>query len=161
GCPGLRSTPKLGAGFRDTHQVPAHLGGRPNVGTPTSSFPVGDTHQTNPLKVHDRWVSRFTIDGCPRLARLAGLVGVPDCGVDWGGAIGGSEEGLRVLLLGANGLIGSAVLARLVREGHGVRAVGRRRGSELPGVEWVRLDIGRTTELAQWRACLDGVDAVV
>ena len=68
---------------------------------------------------------------------------------------------MRVLLLGANGLIGSAVLARLVREGHGVRAVGRRRGSELPGVEWVRLDIGRTTELAQWRACLDGVDAVI
>jgi uncharacterized protein YbjT (DUF2867 family) len=71
------------------------------------------------------------------------------------------EDGLRVLLLGASGLIGSAVLARLVREGHEVRAVGRRRGNELPRVEWVRLDIARTTELAQWRSCLGEVDAVV
>jgi uncharacterized protein YbjT (DUF2867 family) len=68
---------------------------------------------------------------------------------------------LRVLLLGASGLIGSAVLARLVREGHDVRAVGRRRGNELPRVEWVQLDIARTPELGQWRVCLGEVDAVV
>src|SRR5690606_7550914 len=74
---------------------------------------------------------------------------------------GGLEEGLRVLLLGASGLIGSAVLARLVREGHDVRAVGRRLGNELPRVEWVRMDIARTTEFGQWRSCLGEVDAVV
>jgi uncharacterized protein YbjT (DUF2867 family) len=71
------------------------------------------------------------------------------------------EAGLRILLLGASGLIGSAVLARLVQEGHDVRAVARRRGNELPHVQWISLDIARTTEVAAWRAHAGGVDAVV
>src|SRR5690606_40867476 len=37
--------------------------------------PIGDTHRTHPLKVHDRRVSRPAIDG----SDLARLVGVPDC----------------------------------------------------------------------------------
>jgi uncharacterized protein YbjT (DUF2867 family) len=64
-------------------------------------------------------------------------------------------------LLGASGLIGSAVLARLAQEGHEIRAVARRRGNELPRVEWVHLDIAQTTEVAGWRPQLNGVDAVV
>jgi uncharacterized protein YbjT (DUF2867 family) len=68
---------------------------------------------------------------------------------------------LRILLLGASGLIGSAVLARLAAGGHQVRAVARRSGQDLPRVRWVRLDIARTTEIAAWRPQLDGIDAVV
>ncbi|HEX6259109.1 MAG TPA: NAD(P)H-binding protein, partial [Woeseiaceae bacterium] len=68
---------------------------------------------------------------------------------------------MRILLLGASGFIGSAVLARLVQEGHDVRAVARRRGDELPQVQWIHLDIARTTTVPAWRAHADGVDAVV
>jgi uncharacterized protein YbjT (DUF2867 family) len=64
-------------------------------------------------------------------------------------------------LLGASGFIGSAVLARLAATGHDVRAVARRRGSELPRVEWVHLDIAQTTEVAAWRPQLKDIDAVV
>jgi uncharacterized protein YbjT (DUF2867 family) len=71
------------------------------------------------------------------------------------------EAGLRVLLLGASGLIGSAVLARLAAQGHEIRAVARRPGNEGPGVRWLRLDIARATEVSVWRALVAGVDAVV
>lgn len=36
-----------------------------------------------------------------------------------------------------------------------------RRGNDLPRVQWVQLDIAKTTELAEWRPQLDDVDAVV
>ena len=92
-------------------------------------------------------------------------MGVPNWGaVHWSeaaGAAGGLEAALRVLLLGASGLIGSAVLARLVAEGHEVRAVARRRGAELPGAEWVHLDIAQTTGSVAWHRHLSGVDSVV
>ena len=68
---------------------------------------------------------------------------------------------MRILLLGASGFIGSAALARLAAEGHDVRAVARRRGNDLPRVEWVILDIARTTDVAAWRLQLEGMDAVV
>jgi uncharacterized protein YbjT (DUF2867 family) len=71
------------------------------------------------------------------------------------------EAGLQVLLLGASGLIGSAVLARLAAQGHEVRAVARRPGNEGPGVRWLRLDIARATDVPVWRPHLAGVDAVV
>lgn len=66
-----------------------------------------------------------------------------------------------VLLLGATGLIGSAVMARLLREGFAVRAVGRRMVRELPGVEWVRLDLREATRPEVWLPHLAGVSAVV
>jgi uncharacterized protein YbjT (DUF2867 family) len=64
-------------------------------------------------------------------------------------------------LLGANGFIGSAVLARLAAEGHEVTAVARRRGNDLPRVRWTLLDIARTTDVAAWRHKLQDMDAVV
>ncbi|HEX7080038.1 MAG TPA: SDR family oxidoreductase [Gammaproteobacteria bacterium] len=67
----------------------------------------------------------------------------------------------RVLLLGASGLIGSAVLARLVKHGREVTAVARRPGADLPGVEWVELDIAAATSPLDWRPHLAGVEAVV
>ena len=66
----------------------------------------------------------------------------------------------RVLLLGANGLIGSAVLARLRANGVGVRAVARRPGLETGGVEWLDLDIARV-DAAGWAPHLADVETVI
>ena len=68
---------------------------------------------------------------------------------------------MRVLLIGASGFIGSAVLARLASEGHDVRALARRSGSELPRVQWVEADIAGMTEPSRWRLHLEDIDAVV
>ncbi len=69
----------------------------------------------------------------------------------------------RVLLLGAAGLIGSAVLARLVAERVAVRAITRRSTQDLAagGVEWRTLDVARLVEPSDWLPHLEGVDAVV
>jgi len=69
----------------------------------------------------------------------------------------------RILLLGASGLIGSAVLARLGAEGVAVRAIVRRMEPRLaPGaVELRALDIATAVEPADWLPYLDGVDVVV
>lgn len=68
---------------------------------------------------------------------------------------------MRILLLGATGLIGAASRARLVAAGHDVVAVARRAGGPLPGVTWLALDIGRLDTPESWLAHLRGVDAVV
>jgi uncharacterized protein YbjT (DUF2867 family) len=71
---------------------------------------------------------------------------------------------LRVLLTGATGLIGSAVLAGLVRQGHEVVAVVRdtAAGARLPhGVGCIALDIAAAREPQAWLGHLAGVDAVV
>jgi uncharacterized protein YbjT (DUF2867 family) len=71
---------------------------------------------------------------------------------------------VRVLLTGATGLIGAAVLAELHAAGHEVRAVTRRQGPgtrRLAPAEWIELDIARATAPQAWSAALDGVDAVV
>lgn len=71
---------------------------------------------------------------------------------------------MRVLLTGANGLIGSAVLARLASEGHEVVAV-LRPGAALPGLAAaaarVELDMAKAAAAADWRPHLAGVEAVV
>jgi uncharacterized protein YbjT (DUF2867 family) len=68
----------------------------------------------------------------------------------------------RVLLLGAGGFIGSAVLARFATEGVAVRALGRRREpSLLAGVEWRSLDLTTLLEPKDWLPHLEGVEAIV
>lgn len=71
---------------------------------------------------------------------------------------------MRVLLTGATGLIGSAVLARLRGEGHEVVAVARSGAAavRLPeAASCVALDIASATSAADWLPHLAGIDAVV
>jgi len=71
---------------------------------------------------------------------------------------------MRILLLGASGLIGSAVAARLRREGHQVAAAVRSLGPEamrLPVAERIEVDLRSATAVRDWLPHLDGVDAVV
>jgi uncharacterized protein YbjT (DUF2867 family) len=71
---------------------------------------------------------------------------------------------MRVLVTGANGLIGSACLARLRRGGHDV--VGTARNIDdaqrrFPLAAWRRADFDRLTTPAAWQSLLTGIDAVI
>lgn len=71
---------------------------------------------------------------------------------------------MRILLTGATGFIGSALLARLAADGHEVWAVTRRRGSvarRLAPERWLEVDMARATSSEAWASHLQGVDAVV
>ena len=71
---------------------------------------------------------------------------------------------MRVLLLGATGLIGSAVAARLLRDGHELVGVARRidaAARRVPVAEWHELDLRGMLRPEDWRPHLAGVAAVV
>jgi uncharacterized protein YbjT (DUF2867 family) len=71
---------------------------------------------------------------------------------------------LRVLLLGASGLIGTAVAARLAAAGHDVTALVRARNTasrRLPVSRFIHADLARLTRIDDWRPHLAGHDAVV
>ena len=71
---------------------------------------------------------------------------------------------MRVLVVGASGFIGSAVVAKLAATGHHVLAVTRRTSRfvrRLPASEFVSLDIASVRGPADWLPHLRGVDAVV
>jgi uncharacterized protein YbjT (DUF2867 family) len=71
---------------------------------------------------------------------------------------------MRILVLGATGLIGSAVAARLRRDGHEIVAVGRGGGPaarRVPVDGWVKLDLRQATTAEAWLPHLAGIDAVV
>ena len=77
-----------------------------------------------------------------------------------------SESGLRVLVLGANGFIGSAVVAALHRAGTQVRCIVRdtaRLQRRFPNAEAFALDLtdAQAHDVRHWATLLDGVDAVV
>ena len=71
---------------------------------------------------------------------------------------------MRVLVTGGYGLIGSACLARLRRDGHALVGAGRsiaearRRFSY---ARWIEADFARLANAEAWRPLLDGIDAVV
>jgi uncharacterized protein YbjT (DUF2867 family) len=71
---------------------------------------------------------------------------------------------MRVLVTGAYGLIGSACLARLHRDGHDLTATGRsiaKAARRLPFARWRPADFDRLADPASWRPLLAGIDAVV
>ena len=71
---------------------------------------------------------------------------------------------MRILLLGANGFIGSHVLGRLLGDRHQIRAAVRdpvRLERRFPEVEAVRADLNRMLRNEDWRPLLEGVDAVI
>jgi uncharacterized protein YbjT (DUF2867 family) len=71
---------------------------------------------------------------------------------------------MRVLVTGAYGLIGSATLARLNRDGHELIAAGRsieEARRRLPYARWITADFARLTTVEAWLPLIDGVDAVV
>jgi uncharacterized protein YbjT (DUF2867 family) len=70
---------------------------------------------------------------------------------------------MRILVVGAYGLIGSYVTARLLAEGHAVVAAGRDVGKAVrrwPQARWIQVDLARMNA-EDWRPHLHGVDAVV
>lgn len=70
---------------------------------------------------------------------------------------------MKILLLGATGLIGSSILAKLLSAGHSVVAVSRRANvrRQFPQAQWVSLDLRAVDSPQQWLSHLDGVDAVI
>ena len=69
---------------------------------------------------------------------------------------------MRVLVLGAEGLIGRAVCDALQAAGHRpIRGVRPRHGSRGAGVDRVYVDFAHDTHLADWQPRLPGIDAVV
>lgn len=68
---------------------------------------------------------------------------------------------MRILIVGATGLIGSAIAARLIADGEAVTGLARRPvRADAPEQRWVRGDITRMSA-TDWSRCLDGIDAVV
>ena len=71
---------------------------------------------------------------------------------------------MRVLVTGAYGLIGSAILARLHRDGHDLIAAGRSLDEarrRFPYAQWIEADFARLTTADAWRPLLADIDAVV
>lgn len=71
---------------------------------------------------------------------------------------------MRILLLGATGLIGSAIAARLVAEGHEVTGSARTLDTaarRLPIQRWLELDLKQMTRPEAWLEPLNGIEAVV
>ncbi len=71
---------------------------------------------------------------------------------------------MQILVLGGYGLIGSAILRRLVTDGHEVTGLGRSRykGEAVSTqADWVEADISRLTQPADWANLIAGHDVVV
>jgi uncharacterized protein YbjT (DUF2867 family) len=71
---------------------------------------------------------------------------------------------MRVLITGAYGLIGSAILARLYREGHELVGCGRALGEvrrRFPYAHWIEADFAELTDAEAWLPLLVDIDAVV
>ncbi|MEM8971918.1 MAG: SDR family oxidoreductase [Pseudomonadota bacterium] len=70
----------------------------------------------------------------------------------------------RVLVLGAYGLIGAAVVRRLLVEGYDVIGLGRDQQtsqSVLPQISWIIRDLSDLCERSDWSALIHGTDFVV
>ncbi len=71
---------------------------------------------------------------------------------------------MRILVLGGYGLIGSAIIRRLIQDGHDIVGLGRspRTGLRLiPQAQWIGADISRLLRADDWAPHLQGMDAVI
>lgn len=69
---------------------------------------------------------------------------------------------MKILLLGASGLIGEALSLALCERGHEVLALSRTpRSNAVPGLCWLAADLAAMQSEADWLPLLVGVDAVV
>jgi uncharacterized protein YbjT (DUF2867 family) len=71
---------------------------------------------------------------------------------------------MNILILGANGFIGSAVAARLLADGHTVTGLGRNPGRarlRQPKIRWISADLARMTDAEDWAEVLEGQHVVV
>ena len=71
---------------------------------------------------------------------------------------------MRVLVLGGYGLIGAAVVRRLLADGHAVTGLGRsaaRGRAMLPGATWIGAGLQTLTAPDAWHQHMQGIDAVV
>lgn len=71
---------------------------------------------------------------------------------------------MNVLVLGATGFIGSEIALHLAGCGHRVTGLGRsvsRARARHPHIDWVAADLATLTTPVDWKALLDGRDAVV
>ncbi|MGK6316002.1 SDR family oxidoreductase [Neorhizobium sp. DT-125] len=70
---------------------------------------------------------------------------------------------MNILILGATGFIGSAILQRLAAEGHHVTGLGRnpqRACRKWPAAEWVKADLSELSAAA-WRPLIEDQDVIV
>lgn len=71
---------------------------------------------------------------------------------------------MRILVLGGYGLIGSAIIRRLIHDGHDVVGLGRSPGTGerlIPQAQWIGADISRLLCADDWAPHLQGMDAVI
>jgi len=92
----------------------------------------------------------------------------PDCAVGRGAvrfcaSDAFQDEGgfLRILIVGATGLIGSTLAARLAAEGYEIAGVARRPTPTFHPMTWASIDVAQATDPGAWAPCLNDVDAVV
>ncbi|QKD04167.1 SDR family oxidoreductase [Mesorhizobium loti] len=74
------------------------------------------------------------------------------------------SPGKKVLVLGGYGLIGEAVVGRLVRDGHQVTGLGRDVSDakrRWPAVGWIAADMAQLLAAEDWLPMVAGMDAVV
>ncbi len=71
---------------------------------------------------------------------------------------------MKILILGATGFIGSAIIRRLLRDGHAVTGLGRYTDAskrKIPFADWVTADLARLTTPGDWRSLVEDHDAIV
>lgn len=71
---------------------------------------------------------------------------------------------MKVLILGATGFIGSALLDRLASDGHAVTGLGRnvaRSRLKRPEARWLAADLARMRDASDWKPLIDRHDVIV
>lgn len=71
---------------------------------------------------------------------------------------------MKILILGATGFIGSAILARLLAEGHTVTGLGRdpaKARQRFPGARWIAADLARLAKPEDFTPLIEGMDAII